>query len=109
MKFNEASPHRLSPARREFRGHFSPNCSMASRTRNSVIIFTHQHIFVECAGKRAAADERRPESYSFLLGKTDHFDSERKPSPVQFFQQSHSKRHSEHAVERTGVGHRIEM
>ena len=76
---------------------------------NAIFVLAAQQFVIETSHKRAASDERRSETLSFFLGKADHFDSKWQPLTVQCLKQSHAKNHSQNAIERSGVGHCIEM
>src|SRR5271155_1156033 len=49
---------------------------------DSVHVLALQKFFVEPADERAAADERSAEAHSFLFGKTENLDRERKPAAI---------------------------
>ncbi len=68
-----------------------------------------QQFLIEPAYQRATADKRGAEADSFLFGKTNYFDAERKPSSPQLIKQRDSEHHSERAIISTGVRNRIEV
>ena len=72
-------------------------------------ILSIQEFLIQPAHQRTAADERSAEAYSFLLGKANHLDAERKPASLQLFQQRDRKHNSENAIVSSGVRNRIEV
>ena len=64
---------------------------------------------VEGAGKRAAAEKRNAEPHPFLVRKSDDLDRKWKPFLSEQLDQRNGEHRSEHAIEGTGVGDRIEM
>ncbi len=77
--------------------------------RNALRILKLQKHPIQPADQRTAADERSAEAYSFLFGKANHLDAERKPSYPQLFEQRDRENNSQDAIISAGIGNRIEV
>jgi len=76
---------------------------------NALRILDLQKLPIQTTHQRAAADERSAEAYSFLFGKANHFDAERKPPSPQLFEQCDRKNNSENAIISASIGNSVEM
>src|SRR6267142_7117050 len=65
---------------------------------DSIAILRIQQSIVEPSHQCAATNERRAEPHAFFFGKSDDFDTERKPPPLQTFQQRNGNGYAEDAI-----------
>ena len=78
---------------------------------DSVGIGEVEHIRIERAGHRAAAEQRGTETDTFLVGKSDDLDCMREadPTSVQRVNALDRRHDAQHPVEPAGIAHRVEV